>query len=171
MFKISTQLTRMNCIVSSIPGRLRLRNRALRDPDRHARLQALLEDLDGTLAVDGSTNAGSLLMRYDAERIDRATMEAQVTTATGKVLGGVPETVRGAPNAVQPPSPGRWKLGSRRAIARRLNTYSKIGMLGSLGASLALAAVGNKHLHAATGGVFTALLAIHMAVHRRHLLK
>lgn len=160
----------MNWIVSSIPGRLRLRNRALREPDRHARLQALLEDLDGTLAVEGSINAGSLLMRYDAVRIDKATMEARVTAAAEKVLGAA-EAVRAAPKAVEPAARERWTLGSRRAMARRLNTYSKIGMLGSLGASLALAAVGKKHLHAATGGLFTALLAIHMAVHRRHLLK
>lgn len=159
----------MDWIVSSIAGRMRLRHRTLREPGCHAALLASLSNLDGIVAVEGSVRTGSLLLRYDAERVGLATMEARVTAIAGTALG-LPEVPRGSGSALVS-VPERRGTSSKRSYARRLNTYSKIGMLCSLGASLALAAVGKKHLHAATGALFTALLAIHMAVHRRHLLK
>ncbi|ENO95535.1 hypothetical protein C667_18522 [Thauera phenylacetica B4P] len=60
---------------------------------------------------------------------------------------------------------------ARRSIHNRLNRAAKIGMLGSLGASLALAATGNKRWHAVTGGVFVACLGVHLGLHRKALLR
>lgn len=53
----------------------------------------------------------------------------------------------------------------------QVNRYAKAGMLGSLSASLALAATGQKRLHAVTGGIFVACLGVHLGVHRRSLLR
>ncbi len=162
------------------------------------RLQTLIATFDGVRSVEGRAKSGSVLLLYDATRIDRSSMEARVEAAAAAELapqGGVPSrrapraaapdqaaksASRVSPRRASPASPTRQasvpgdRRGppfSRRAILRRLNGYAKFGMMASLGASLALAAAGNKRLHIATGGVYLALLGIHMAVHRRQLLK
>lgn len=119
-----------------------------------ARLQAI----DGMVTVDTNAEAGSLLLRYDVGRCDRDAMEACVGDAVAAALGWEPSAPRAAP------------LGGKRA-AREWNRVAKLGMLASLPVSLALAVAGSKRLHAVSGGVFTLLLLVHMAVHRRHLIK
>ena len=66
-----------------------------------------------------------------------------------------------------PPAPHPHHAPARNVI----NRWAKRGMLLTLGASLALAATGAKRGHAALGGVFVLLLGVHLAVHRRRLLK
>lgn len=153
----------MKYIVSAVPGRIRIRDGQLRDAARQERLGAVLAEIDGVVEVEGNPRTGSMLLRYVAEHTARVEMEARVSAAVAAELGPQPP---GAQN----------EAGSRRTLRRwqrdrRLNTWAKYGMLGSLGASLALAAAGSKKAHAATGGLFLALLGIHMAVHRRHLFK
>lgn len=188
----------MTRIVSALPGRIRLRAPALRAPRTNERLQTAIAKFDGVRSVEGCAKSGSVLLFYDATKIDRSSMEAQVEAAAAAELGprdGIP--ARGASRTAAPdraakspdPSPvkGDFHVAparqagmpgdrrgppfSKRAIVRRLNGYAKVGMMASLGASLALAAAGNKRLHIATGSVYLALLGIHMAVHRRQLLK
>jgi len=189
----------MKRIVSAVPGRIRLRDPGLRERQRHERVRVRLADLDGVRSVEGNPATGSLLLRYDVAAIARSAMEARVEAAAAGELGegasgGPHRPVRAAaPRAIEakgvehariapaPAAGADWEASGRvdrrgpphsgRAIARRLNGYAKIGMLASLGASLGLAAAGAKRLHIATGGVYLALLGIHMAVHRRHLLK
>lgn len=119
-----------------------------------ARLQAI----DGMTSVEASAAAGSLLLRYDVDRCSRAAMEACAGDALAAALGREP----GVPRATPP---------TRKQAAREWNRVAKLGMLASLPVSLALAAAGSKRLHAVSGGVFTLLLLVHMAVHRRHLVK
>lgn len=188
----------MKRIVSAVPGRIRLRDPGLRERQRHERLRARLADLDGVRSVEGNVSTGSLLLRYDVATTARSAMESEVeAVAAGELAEGeragvkAPRRAAAERNAAKRPAPMRivrepaagteWEAAghverrgapySKRAIARRLNGVAKIGMLASLGASLALAAAGAKRLHIATGGVYLALLGIHMAVHRRHLLK
>lgn len=188
----------MNAIVSALPGRIRVREPALRAPRTNQRLQTLITNFAGVVAVEGNARTGSLLLRYDTAKVARQTIEAQVEAAVAAespprngaaaddpprssllqtVTAKLVEPKKSDRRAVtRSPEPGRQadRRGpphSRRALVRRLNGYAKIGMLASLGASLALAAAGSKRLHAATGGVYLALLGIHMAVHRHHLLK
>lgn len=141
-------------IVSSLPGRIRLRDPALRQADRLARLSAVLQALAGVQAVEGNVKAGSLVLRYEAAGADVDAMEAAVESAADA------EFAR--------PRPG---LNLQPSTRVRINRYAKRGMLISLAASLALAAAGRKRWHAATGGVFVAFLAAHLLVHRRHLLR
>lgn len=189
----------MNRIVSALPGRIRVRDPALRTRQTNERLRTITANFDGIRSVEGNSKAGSLLLLYDAMKINRSSMEAQVEAALAAELDSQDQPVfRSSPTPAAPRSriaagavstrgerelpprrapeaavPGdrRGPPFSRRALARRLNGYAKVGMVASLGASLALAAAGNKRLHIATGGVYLALLGIHMAVHRRHLLK
>jgi len=145
-------------IVASLPGRLRLRSPLLRQRGHCQGLVASLQAIDGMLSVEANALAGSLLLRYDAGRCTPAAMEARVGDAVAAALGMEPSV----PSAAPP---------SGKRAAREWNRVAKLGMLASLPVSLALAAAGSKRLHAVSGGVFTLLLLVHMAVHRRHLIK
>lgn len=149
-----------NPIVSRLPGRIRLRDPLLRQAKPSARLAAALGALNGALTVDANPIAGSLLMYYDTTRCDRAQMEADVAALAAAEL-----------DAPAQPAPRSTTRPSRRNVARAANRAAKIGMLGVFPLTLALAASGNKALHATAGGVFTLLLLVHWTVHRRHLLK
>lgn len=151
----------MNWIVSAVPGRIRIRDTRLRDAARQERLGAILAEIDGVVEVEGNPRTGSMLLRYTPEHTTRVEMEARVSAAVGTELAPQPVAREPAPAR----TPRRWQRD------RKLNTWAKYGMLGSLGVSLALAAAGSKKAHAATGGLFLGLLGIHMAVHRRHLFK
>lgn len=142
----------MTRIVAAIPGRIRIRDGGLRQPDRQARLHTALMKLPGVQRAQGNANAGSVIVHYDASRVSPQRIETLIDKAVDAELA-------------QP--------RDKAAIARRMriNRAAKIGMLGSLGASLALAATGNKRLHAATGMVFVACLGVHLATHRRNLLR
>lgn len=188
----------MSRIVSALPGRIRLRDPALRAPRTNERLQTVIAKFDGVRSVEGRTRSGSVVLLYDTTTTDRSSMEARVEAAAAAELSPrddapgrpAPPAVarntaarnvsgsRTGPLAAGSPTPRGSVSGdrrgppfSRRAILRRLNGYAKVGMMASLGASLALAAAGNKRLHIATGSVYLALLGIHMAAHRRQLLK
>lgn len=142
----------MSRIVSSLPGRIRLRDTALRQPDRLERLRAVLAGMDGVLSVEGNAKTGSLLLHYDAASTDTDLIEASVEQAADAEFAS--------------PRPAY-----RPSTRVRLNRYAKRGMLVSLTASLVLAAAGQKRWHAITGGAFVACLLVHLAVHRRHLMR
>lgn len=145
-------------IVSSIPGRLRLRHPSLRGCAQRSAVSACVSALPGVLSVDANPQTGSLLVRYDATRCERAAMEAQLAGLFPAVPDALPGEAENSAN-------------SRRAVAREWNRVAKLGMMASLPLSLVLAAAGSKKTHALTGGVFTALLLVHLVVHRRHLIK
>ncbi|HAY10275.1 MAG TPA: hypothetical protein DCY18_10130, partial [Thauera sp.] len=119
-------------IASSSPGRLRIRDLALRDRDRIAQFEAQLHQIDGIREIEANASAGSVVIRYDGDRIEAVELERRVDALVDAVLAA-------------PRSPGR------RSLRRHANRIAKVGMLGSLGASLALAATGNKRWHALSG--------------------
>jgi hypothetical protein len=118
------------------------------------RLRATVAALDGVLSIETNAATGSLLLFYDTAKADRSVVESRVEAAAGAVLDA-------------PPPPH----ARASATKRRANRYAKYGMIGGLATSLVLAAAGKKRLHALTGGAFVACLGVHMAIHRRHLLK
>ncbi len=142
----------MSRIVSTLPGRIRVRDAALRNPARLARLAAALGALGGVRSVQPNAGAGSIVLYYDVVGADIEAMEHAVDAATDAELAA--------------PRPA-----GRRSSRVRINRYAKAGMLGSLGASLVFAAAGAKRWHVVTGGMFVACLAVHIGVHRRHLLR
>lgn len=154
----------MEWIVSSVPGRLRLRDPALRRPQPLERLAAELAAVAGVQSVDTNAKAGSVVLFYDAAGVVKREMEVAVERVAATVLVA-PARAEPAPLAGDGPRPHR---GSPRV---RINRQAKRGMLGSLAVSLALAAGGLKRWHAWSGGAFVVFLLIHLAVHRRHLLR
>lgn len=152
-------------LASRLPGRLRLRDRALRGRALYDSLMAEFRGWPGVVSLEGSLTTGSILLHYDVEQVSQADMEAKVMAAIAPVLGTAEPVVSEAPAHVRAEAPAY-----RRALARRLNRYSKIGMMISLPLSLAALAA-SKRVHAGAGGLFVALMLVHMTVHRRHLLK
>lgn len=141
----------MTHIVSSLPGRIRIRGKPLRNGERLAALTSALTQLDGVRTVTPNPKAGSLVLLYDGAEVEPAELEAEVEALTDAEVA-------------------RHYASGPRSARMRINRYAKAGMLGSLAASLALAATGNKRWHAATGALFVAGLLVHLTVHRRRLL-
>ena len=146
--------------ISSLPGRLRVRDLSWRGaPELNERATALQRE-PGVRQVECNPRTGSLLVRYDPAQADRPALE--------RLLGiGVAEQPPAAPAPVASSTAGRRP----RPLRLRVNRAAKIGMLGSLGVSLALVAAGSKKGHALAGGAFLAALATHLTVHRQHILR
>jgi len=142
----------MNRIVSSLPGRIRVRDKRLRHRARLELLELDLSKLPAVTELQTNAGAGSIVVNFDAEQVDPATLENQVDAAVDKALD--------AP--LDKPV---------RSMTMRVNRYAKVGMLSSLTTSLALAAVGRKRGHAIAGGVFIACLGVHLTTHNKSLLR
>ncbi|APR04492.1 HMA2 domain-containing protein [Thauera chlorobenzoica] len=142
----------MTHIVSALPGRIRIRGKPLRSIERLAALAAALGRLDAVHSVTPNPKAGSLVLIYDAAAVEATEFEAEVEALTDAEVA-------------------RHYAGGPRSTRMQINRYAKVGMLGSLAASLAFAATGHKRWHAATGSLFVAALLVHLTVHRRHLLR
>jgi hypothetical protein len=138
--------------VSSVPGRLRIRDHALRNAWLCSQLTARLSGTDGVISLDTNSRAGSVTILYETRRAKAETIEAAVDALVAELRARQPER-------------------HGKSTQRRLNRAAKVGMIGSLTASMALAATGNKRWHAATGAIFLSCLGVHLAVHRRHLVR
>ena len=145
----------MKLIVSSLPGRMRIRNVKLRgDPLRLNELEQALRAFDPECSITPNATSGSLLVQYDHERISQKVLAQAVDQAARAVFGL--ET--------------RTRKQHYTPASLRLNRYAKYGMFTSLGLTLWFAAVRAKRPHAAAGVLFVACLGIHLAVHRHRLL-
>lgn len=154
----------MALIASSIPGRLRIRHPALRNPKRLAELQQTVAQWPGVLAIESKAQTGSFLLHYAAQDPRCAHIETQLLRNVEAHLG-----LSAAPTATKVGPPSQPSVRSSSRV--RVNRWAKRGMLLSLAISLLLAAAGNKRWHALTGGIFLHALGLHLWVHRRHLLK
>lgn len=145
-------------IVSSLPGRLRLRDARLRREALREAVLARLDTLPALRRLRANAAAGSVVVEYDGTRIGEAAMCREVIEAVAPWLAA----------AVPPAAAPKPRRASRRRQFARANN---LGMLASLGGSLAFAAAGAKAAHVATGTVFLGLLGLHLATHRRSLLR
>ena len=138
-------------VVSASPGRIRIRDRALRNPGRLAALEAVLAKREGILETSTNPGAGSLVLHFDPRRISIEALETLVDTTLDRLLAT--------------PAP----TGNSRR--RKINQLAKIGMLGSLATSLALLATGQKRGHAVAGALFVAGLGVHLSIYRRSIFR
>lgn len=153
----------MSCIASSIPGRIRLRHAALRNPGHLARLGETIGQWAHIHAVFPNARAGSLLVSYDAVALAESDCARRCEDAMQAFL-----PAPAAKTEAAPARPDKRGGGSPRV---RANRVAKRGMLASLAASMALAAVGAKRWHIGTGLVFLHALGVHLWVHRNNLLR
>lgn len=144
----------MNRIVSSLPGRIRVRDKRLRDQARLNELKKGLSKIAAITELQGDARTGSVVVNFDPSAIEIAALETKIDSAVDKVLA----------EPLTPPL----------LTKKRINRYSKIGMVGSLAASLALAAARRKrwrHWHALTGYLFVANLGVHLIIYRKSLFR
>ncbi|MDR0635399.1 MAG: hypothetical protein LBF91_10540 [Azoarcus sp.] len=144
----------MSLIVSSIPGRIRIRHKALADASHSGRVRAACLALDGVARVDANIAAASLTVYYDAAAISAGTME--------NAIDGI---AAGGPGAAR----GKRRRGERHREAA-LNRYAKYGMLSGLAAALVLANRRTRRAHALSGWLFVACLGAHLYYHRNRIL-
>jgi|GEM_PF-383828 len=155
----------VNCVASSLPGRIRLRHAALRNPDRLARLQRSIAAWPQVRAVSVNEKAGSLLINYDAAALRENDCARRCEVALAEVLPARTEVAPAPPRAA---TPAQARSGAPRVRANRI---AKRAMLASLAASLLLAAMGAKRWHIGTGIAFLHALGVHLWVHRRNLVR
>jgi hypothetical protein len=145
----------MSRIVSSSSGRIRIRDKNLRNQLKLNALKKELLNIATITELQANIRTGSLLVRFDPNTIDISVLKANIDSSVDNLLG-------------QPSVP--QSLLSKKNI----NRYNKIVMLASLGASVAFAIMRPKHWkrrHSLTSYVFLANLGVHLAIYRKPLLR
>jgi hypothetical protein len=145
----------MSRIVSSIPGRIRLRDRQLRNQTQMARLIAKLKPLTGIKHLQSDHRTGSVLVFFESTVIENGVLEKAIDAALDEILGKV-----SAKKSLQ--------------LKKHLNRYNKLAMLTTLGASLAIARIRPKQWkrwHVLTAYGFLANLALHLVFYRKSLFR
>lgn len=164
----------MSSIVASVPGRLRVRHEALRNPALLERLEAKVRACAAVTGVEAKASAASLVVYYDTAQWSEAQSHQRIGTVAAAVLPRKAAVASPVPSAAQRPQrPQHPARGLLQGKERRLqaNRWAKRTMLGSLAVSMLLAAQGAKRGHALTGLLFLHALGLHLWVHRRNLLK
>lgn len=140
-------------IVSSVDGRLRIRDDALRNPSTARALEKRLLALKGIVEVKINQRIGSLLVLYDE-------------AVTG--IKGIRDAVAGYLDVRRPiRDTVVRKRGKERSVIRRISKkVSNIGMLASLAFSVIAAILGAEGLHVASGALFLFFFAMHFSRHR-----
>lgn len=185
-------------ITSAVPGRVRLRDPALRPPRALAHMQSALRARAGVTRVKTNPHTGSVLLQYDShalppeqahELLQAAWREALALPADEPPPAEAAEAAEAAESVVENaaeniaegdfPSASaaeqaltlNWPATLARPGAEQVNRWVKQGMLLSLGATVALAGAGARRGHALAGSAFVALLLAHLYLHRSRLLK
>ncbi|MDR1463019.1 MAG: hypothetical protein LBI68_07785 [Azoarcus sp.] len=135
----------MPSIVSSTPGRIRIRHKALANARHSGHLRAAFLALDGIARVDANAAASSLVVHYNAAAIPVEAMERAVDEIVAAELKA---------------------LHAGRGREAAVNRYAKYGMLLSLAATFAFAGRGTRRAHALSGCLFAACLGVHLYFHR-----
>jgi len=141
----------MSRIVSSIPGRIRVRDKKLRNLTTLDRLKTEL-----ITTLEGNNRTGSLLVWFNKDVVTLSCIEAQIESAVDRVIGK---------------SSAQQQLLSKK----NLNRYNKMAMLLFLGTSLStLSLAGRKRRirwHRLTGNLFVANLGVHLFIYRKSLFR
>lgn len=141
-------------VISAADGRIRLRSAALRDPGHLHEVEQSLYEIEGVTKVSACARAGSILIHYDTQQAGLEEMKARVAAVVGARKRGAPKPSRRAKDT---------GLLSNGTASRLTN----LGMLASLG----IAFIGSRRTHRASGKVFLGLLAIHLYLNRKKLLR
>jgi len=132
-------------IVSSTPGRVRVRHPALRSRSRAEQARDLLLALPGVESASGDARLGSLLVTYDPAQTSEAAVVAALDLGNLPVTGGNPHGARVAEPRAWPNIPS-----------------GTAGMGISLAVCLGAAAAKIKWLHVTAGVAFVALVGVHV---------
>lgn len=156
---------RTSPIASAVPGRIRVRHPLLRRNDRYREALSRLEALDAVRVAESNPAVGSVLLTYDPAVLAADDAWSQIEALLSAVLHPAetapPQEASVSAVAGKPAAPERkW----------RINRAAKIGMMGSMAATLAALGVG-KRVHAGFGTLFVAFMLVHMTVQRKRLFQ
>lgn len=154
---------RTSPIASAVPGRIRVRHPLLRRTDRFQEALSRLEALDAIRVTESNPAVGSVLLSYDPAVVPPDDARSQVEALLSAVLHP----------AEAPPVPDAPVAESKPAAPElkwRINRAAKVGMMGSMAATLAALGVG-KRVHAGFGTLFVAFMLVHMTVQRKRLFQ
>ena len=156
---------RTSPIASEVPGRIRVRHPLLRRTDRFQEALGRLEALDAVRVTESNPAVGSVLLSYDPAAVTPEDARSQVEALLSAVLH--PAEAAPSPDA---PAPVADSKPAAPELKWRINRAAKIGMMGSMAATLAALGVG-KRVHAGFGTLFVAFMLVHMTVQRKRLFQ
>lgn len=156
---------RTSPIASAVPGRIRVRHPLLRRTDRFQEALGRLEALDAVRVTESNPAVGSFLLSYDSAAVAPDEARSQVETLLTAVL----YPAEAPPQPDEPASVAESKPAAPE-LKWRINRAAKIGMVGSMAATLAALGVG-KRVHAGFGTLFVAFMLVHMTVQRKRLFQ
>lgn len=134
-------------LVSSLPGRLRVRHDLFTDHNLSLDIHKQVASINGVHSASINTSTGSMLVVYDTKVL--ALQEAE-----NSILGILPVKTSAK-------SPKNWNRGK---LAKR-------GMLACLGISLTMAALDEEDIHILFGLGFIGFLGLHLNIHKKRIFK
>lgn len=145
----------MSRIVSSSLGRIRIRDKNLRNQVKLNTLKTELLNIAAITELQENSRTGSLLIRFDPNAIDIGILATDIDSIVDKILG-------------------RSSVAQSLLSKKNINRYNKIALLASLSASVAFAVIRPKHWkrrHILSSYVFLANLGVHLITYRKPLLR
>lgn len=124
-------------IVSSVPGRIRVRSRRLKSENRAKAIQAEVETFKGVASVYSNPHAGSLTVAFDPENVEAEKLEDRL-------------------EALCDPQPNK--------LERNLEMATRIGMAGTIAATIYQGFYGSKRTHIQLGKAFMGVAAAHLGL-------
>jgi hypothetical protein len=142
-------------IASYIDGRIRLRARALTNPQTLLGLARMIESRPGVRRISTNARTGSLLLEYEPDVLSRAALLAAVT---------VLEASCGGEDAEDSPA------GQRKTIRSARTRRAELRLLGLSAGLCASSLLFSRRLHAGAGLAFLLLAARHTFQYRDRLI-
>jgi hypothetical protein len=140
-------------IASFIDGRIRIRDRALTNPQTLLGLARMIESRPGVRRVSTNTRTGSLLLEYEPDVLSRESLLAAMH---------VLDAICGGKN-------GGTSAGRQNAARGTLTRGAELRLLGLSAGLCASGLLFSRRLHAGAGLAFLLLAVRHVFQYRDHL--
>ncbi len=147
-------------LTSFIDGRLRLRHKALKNPDTLTLVERTAAGLEGVHSAVGNPRTGSLLLTYDPAVLSRETL---LETAE-KLRSFLPEDPK--PKQAAKPT-GKAFFGGPWTFRQKCR--AEAGLMGSIMSATLVGALFNKRLHIAAGTLLAIGSLQHLIRRRKRL--
>ncbi len=146
-----------NYITSFVEGRVRLRHPIFKDEQIFNQVQEFLQNIPGVESIKHSANAGSILLEYDADALDKNTL-LELLKQGEQMLDF------SAFEAAKPCTPVNCCIRdyvSNMSTRDKRKVFNRT-MAASLGVTAIAIGLGNKRIHVLAGSLFLALSAWHI---------
>ena len=149
-------------ICSFIPGRIRLRSPRFKDAETVAALTALLKDQPGFISLENNLSTGSLLLRYDPEKVNQEAALAALDLLEN-------EDGQTAPPVDDETACGCTGPELMEKLRRNKDAVEYVSMIGAFIVCTSSAFLRSKGLHVYSGLALAGLTIQHVVKYRRRL--